>query len=207
MNILSPHSFNATVCRKELVEYRSLLSTHATLEEQQEILPFFKSRHDISTLIAEYFPDVRTPNIVDHEYRIQGQFIADLVVGDTAREQYLLVEFENGYSDSIFKKIGKKQTLEWAPRFEHGFSQLVDWLWLLEDMRGTDDFIEVFGSNKARFHGLLILGKGVKHSKREVRRLEWRMDRVVIDSHKLSCVTFDQLYEDLDFWLTKIHGK
>jgi hypothetical protein len=207
MKVLTRHAFDGDRCRRQLNEFERLLTSRSSLDERKDILPFFMDRHDISILISEYFPAVGSPDVIAHEYPIYGHFRADLLIGDSVRHQYLLVEFENGTTKSIFRKISNKATVEWSPRFEHDFSQLVDWLWVLEDMRSTADFSHVFGSRNAKFHGLLVLGRGAMLNSREKARLEWRMDRVVVDSHKLSCVTFDQLYEDLNFWLSKLYAK
>jgi hypothetical protein len=38
------------------------------------------------------------------------------------------------------------------------------------------------------------------------RRLEWRQDKVIINSKKIFCVTYDQLYRDLSGRLDNIKG-
>ncbi len=81
------------------------------------------------------------PSIVDFrkiltasEFDIFGDHVADLAVGDTTRHQYCLIEFEDACESSIFRKASKA-TPEWAPRLEHGFSQLLDWNPWLENKR------------------------------------------------------------------------
>ena len=64
----------------------------------------FQTRHDLSILISGYFPSIKNADVFAHEYPIYGDFRADLVVGDSSTHNYLLVEFEDGRANSIFKK-------------------------------------------------------------------------------------------------------
>jgi hypothetical protein len=206
MKDLTKHAFNATTCRKEWLEFDNLLKTKKTIDENKDVLPFFKTRHDLSSLISGYFPDIKTVDVLAHEYPIYGAFKADLVVGESSTHNYLLIEFEDGNPNSIFRTKKGKSTPEWATRFEGAFSQLIDWLWKLEDMRSTADFTHVFGSRHANFQGLIIIGKDMALGDQELSRLKWRTDRVIVDSKAISCVSFNDLCTDLDFWLNKYYG-
>ncbi len=202
MKNLETHLLNAVDCRKEWQEFDALLNSKEVLDERTDILPFFKKCNNLSTLICSYFPKIKNPNKFAHEYQIYGDFVADLVVGDSNTQYYLLVEFENGAPDSIFKKKKTKATPDWASRFEGAYSQLIDWLWKLEDMRSTGDFQNNFGSRRAKFQGLIVIGKDMNLSLQEQDRLKWRIDRTMIDSNAISCVSFNELKDDLDYWLT-----
>jgi len=204
---LCKQKFNPTDCRREWTEFSNLLSSNIVLDEAKDILPFFKKHHNLSMLISSYFPDIRSADVIAHEYPIYGDFKADLIIGDSSAKRYLLIEFEDGRPDSIFKKKKGKTTPEWSGRFERAFSQIVDWIWKLEDMRSTANFSNVFGNRTAKFHGLIIIGKDMKLSAEEESRLNWRTDRVFVDSHKVSCVSFDTLCSDLDFWLNKYYNQ
>ena len=206
MKNLITHSLNAVDCRKEWQRFDILLKSKSVLDERKDILPFFKKCHNLSTLICTYFPQIKNPNKFAHEYEIYGDFVADLVVGDSDTQHYLLIEFENGAPDSIFKKKKNKATPEWASRFEGAYSQLVDWLWKLEDMRNTADFQNTFGSRRAKFQGLIVIGKNMNLSRQEQDRLRWRINRTMIDSNAISCVSFEELREDLDHWLRTYYG-
>lgn len=206
MKTLLGHRLDGKVCRSEWNALMAMLARTPTLSEQKDVLPFFKSSKNLSLLICSYFPKIKTPDLFAHEYEIDGDFVADLVVGDSKTHHYLLVEFENGAPDSVFKQKGKKATPDWAPRFEGAYSQLIDWLWKLEDKRSTADFLNTFGSRRATFQGLIVIGKGMNLSQQEKDRLKWRMDRTMIDSNAISAVSFDELAEDLDHWLKTYHG-
>jgi hypothetical protein len=206
MKNLQPHILDPKNCRKEWNDYFALLASKEVLSERHDILPFFKTHQDLSLLICSYFPKIKAPDRFAHEYEIDGDFIADLIVGDSSSHRYLLIEFENGAPDSVFKKKSKKATPEWAPRFEGAYSQLVDWLWKLEDKRSTVDFVNTFGCRRATFQGLIVIGKDMSLSSQEQDRLKWRMDRTIIDSNAISSVSFNELSEDLDHWLKTLHG-
>ena len=206
MKNLQSHTIDPKRCRAEWSSFITLLASKPVLSEQKDVLPFFKKSKDLSLLICSYFPKIKTPDQFAHEYEIDGDFVADLVVGDSKVHHYLLVEFENGATDSIFKKKGKKMTPDWAPRFEGAYSQLIDWLWKLEDKRSTADFVNTFGSRRATFQGLVVIGKDMNLSQQERDRLKWRMDRTMIDSNAISTVSFDELGADIDHWLKSFHG-
>jgi hypothetical protein len=206
MKNLTAHIFDPANGRAQWNEFSNLLATKPNLSENKDVLPFFKSRKDISLLICNYFPRIKTPDRFAHEFEIYGDFVADLIVGDSTSKHYLLIEFENGEPDSVFKKKGKKATPDWAPRFESAHSQLIDWLWKLEDMRSTADFQNTFGGRRASFQGLIVIGKNMLLSDQELDRLKWRTTRTKIDSNTIECVSFDELSSDIDHWLKTYHG-
>ena len=138
------------MARREWTEFRLLLEQRATLGERADILPFFTARKQLSLLCANYIPAIRNANRLAHEFSIHGDFRADMIVGDGALGQYVLVEFEDATPDSIFSRTSKTAP-DWSRRFESAFSQLIDWFWKLEDMRSTSEFSHVFGRATLRF--------------------------------------------------------
>lgn len=206
MKKLLAHTVNAKQGRAEWKDFESLLVTKKTLSESRDVLPFFKCRHDLSLLICNYFPKIKTPDRLAHEYEIYGDFVADLVVGDSSVHHYLLVEFEDGRDDSVFTMKRTRATPVWAPRFEAAYSQLVDWLWKLEDMRSTAAFANTFGSRRATFQGLIVIGKDMALTPQEADRLKWRLDRTMIDSTPVLSVSFNELSADIDHWLRVYYG-
>jgi hypothetical protein len=203
MKILQPHTFNATHARQEWEDYKNFLHAKVELDEQKDILPFFAQRHDLSLLISRYFSKTATANCFAHEFDIFGSFRADLIIGDRKKHRYVLVEFENGASNSVFKIKGKKATPDWSTRLESAYSQLTDWLWKLENMRNTPDFLHLFGSHRASFYGLIVIGKAMNLTAQEQDRLEWRSQKTMIDSTAFEIISFDQLQTDFDIWLTE----
>ena len=190
--------FKAEICRTELDEFKTLLSTGTKLKERRDILPFFGQRKHLSTYIGSYVTDILYSDRIAYEYELYGDFSVDLVVGDSKRKCYLFVEFETGANTSMFRKKGGKDTLEWSPAFERGFSQIVDWFWILDDMRNTGHFRNKFGSNQARIWAMLVAGRDSLLQEREKLRLRWREEKVVINSNRIFCLTYDALCQDLD---------
>lgn len=199
MKTLNPYSINPATARQQWSEFSALIGSKPKLKERSEILPFFSARHDLSLLISYYYPTIRNPDVIAHEFPLGGDFKADLVVGDSTTREYLLVEFEDAADNSIFS--GKKAKREWSRRFEGAFSQLVDWIWKLEDMRSTSDFAHTFGGRDASFHGLIMTGKGLTLSQSETARLRWRIEHTMVNSKRIEVKSFDALLDDADYWL------
>ena len=103
-----------------------------------------------------------------------------------------------GRRDSIFKTPRGKSTPEWSARFEHGFSQVVDWFTHLDDLKKTARFQRDFGTGHVRFSALLVIGRDAGLTDHDRFRLEWRAEKVRVDSHAVECVTFDGLHAHLD---------
>ena len=89
---------------------------------------------------------------------------------------------------------------------EGAYSQLTDWLWKLEDMRSTGDFQNTFGSRRATFQGLIVIGKDMNLSAQEQDRLKWRIEKTKVDSIEISIVSFNELEEHMDAWLKRYYG-
>ena len=82
-------------------------------------------------------------------------------------------------------------------RFEHGFSQIIDWFWKIDDVKNTSQFRSIFGSENIEYQGILVIGRDEFLSELEKARLKWYLNRVVVDSRKVICKTFDQLARDI----------
>lgn len=198
MKEFDPLQFEIRKCRDELNEYHQLLNSRVELDEREHILPFFRERRHLSAFLASYVPNLSRFDRIAYEFDIFGDFTADLAIGDTRNKTYCLVEFEEGHPDSIFTKKPGKVTPEWSKRFDHGYGQVIDWFWKLEDVQRTDDFENRFGANSVNYHGLLVIGRTAEMSLRERKRLKWRLDRTVVNSKFILCVTYDDLYEHLN---------
>ena len=137
-----------------------------------------------------------------HEYPMFGDFTCDLVAGDWSRSAYVFVEFENAAPDSIFVQKGRA-TPEWSPRFEHGFSQILDWFYKLDTQRHNPDFEQRFGSRDVHVSGLLVVGRKQVFGARERDRLSWRHQHVTVHGKQIYSMTFDDLCEDT---LARLHS-
>ncbi|EKS6507029.1 Shedu immune nuclease family protein [Enterobacter hormaechei] len=202
MKNLQKHTYSKSAAISQLAEYSNLLAQKPTLSERRDILPFFKRSPDLNLLISYHLPKMRQADCYASEFDIYSDFKADMIVGDSKNHQYLLIEFEDGRPDSIFRSKGNKATPDWSPRFESAHSQLMDWLWKIEDMRGTGDFLNTFGSRRAKFSGIIITGKNMNLSNQELDRLEWRTSKTIVESTHVMCVSFDELLENFQHYIS-----
>jgi hypothetical protein len=193
MKELANVTFNPLRCQRELNAFGRLLR-RPSLSERRDILPFFRKRRQLSAFIGTFIPDIGPAPLLAHEFPFFGDFSADLVLGSRESKRFCVIEFEDGRPSSIFRKVGKKATTEWSPRFEHGFSQLVDWFYSLDDNKKTNGFKKRFGHNHIKFFGMVIVGRNAGVSDHDRTRLGWRVEKVSVDSHPIECLTFDDLY-------------
>lgn len=191
-------SFNLDLkqCLFELEEFEKLLFNNRELKESEHILPFFKQRLHLSAYIAFYIPQMVRFDQIKHEFSFFGDFRADLAIGDSVNNIYCFIEFEDATKDSIFVNKGRS-TSDWSPRFEHGFSQIIDWFWKIDDFKNTSLARSIFGSENIEFCGILIIGRDAFISDIDKARLKWRLNKVLVDSRKIICITFDQLARDI----------
>jgi hypothetical protein len=193
--MLTPLTFSYQQCLKEAREFKTFLGTHTTLKERDEVLPFFKARKHLSAFLSVNNARVIQPDRVAHEYPMFGDFTCDLVAGDWAKHAYVFVEFENAAPDSVFVQK-TRATPEWSSRFEHGFSQILDWFYKMDTQRHTPDFEGRFGSRDVHVSGLLIVGRKQDFGPRERDRLNWRHQHVTVHGKHVYSMTFDELCED-----------
>lgn len=189
-------AFTLAEFRKELERFRALLKSKAILGER-ELQGFFdESLHLTACMGFAAGLGIGIAKQVASQFGLMGDFTADLAFG-TREKGFCLVELEDADPASVLDKVGKKATKEWARRFEHGFSQLVDWFCLLDGQKNTPAFHKYFGYGHIDFVGLLLVGRTEGLTDDDVRRLRWRKHNVVVASHHVFCMTYDELYEGL----------
>jgi hypothetical protein len=187
---------------KELGQFDKLLKSKATLSERNHLQPFFKKHDQLSAFLGSCAFNLGPGTHLAYEFPFLGDFAADIIVGNRDQREYLVVELEDGAANSVFTKVRGKQTKEWSRRFDHGYSQLIDWFSCLDDYRHTSKFIDEFGHGYVKFYGLLIVGRNVGLTEGNRRRLRWREANVVVNSQSISCITFDDLHDTLQHRLT-----
>jgi hypothetical protein len=190
-------TFDLAKCRKEVEELGQLLKSKSDLSEKNDLLPFFRSRDQLCAFIGTFAPDIGAAPEIAREFSFLGDFAADLLVGNRDSQEYLAIEFEDGRKNSIFRDVRRSST-DWSPRFEHGYSQLIDSFATLDDYKKTDKFRRQFGRGHITFSGMLIVGRSSGVSDDDRIRLDWRADKVLVDSHVINCITYDDLYQALD---------
>lgn len=200
--------FDPKVCRSEINDLGVLLRDKAELSEKYDIQPFFKSRPHVSAFIGSYARNIGPAAQLCFEYNFFGDYAADLVIGNRDDRRFCVIEFEDGRAQSIFKPSPSGTARVWSPRFEHGYSQIIDWFTMLDDLKKTERFKRDFGTGHVRFSAMLVVGRDAGLADPHDRfRLDWRADKVSVDSHTVSCVTFDELHRHMarQLWLNTGH--
>jgi len=153
-------SFNISLekCVTELAAFDSLLAKKTALDERSDVLSFFRTNTHLAAYIGSYQPRLTRFDRIGVEFTLFGDFRADLLIGDSVNHCHCLIEFEDANADSIFKPSARS-TPDWSPRFEHGFGQLVDWFWKIDDLRQTAQGRSIFGQDTHDFMGVLVIGR------------------------------------------------
>jgi hypothetical protein len=189
-------AYEPAAVRRELRELARLLS-RPSLSERKDLLPFFRKREQLSAFMGTYALNIGPATHLAYEFPFLGDFAADIIVGNRDQGEYLVIELEDGAPNSVFTKVKGKKTKEWSKRFDHGYSQLIDWFSCLDDYRQTGKFIDEFGHGYVTFYGLLIIGRNAGMTDGDRRRLKWRTKNVVVNSQPITCITFDDLNDAL----------
>ena len=197
MRDFTPLNFNLSKAEAEVAELKLFLATNKSLEEKKQIQPFFKGRPDLCGIIGHLNPNAGVIDLLSFELSYFRDFSCDVALGDKMAKAYTLVEFEDATEKSVFDKNTKHRP-DWASRLEHGHSQIIDWLWRLDDFRATEDFDDTFGKGAQAFTTLLIAGRDQYLDGPMQNRLKWRRENVVIDSKKILIYTYDQLLGALE---------
>jgi hypothetical protein len=103
------------------------------------------------------------------------------------------VEFEDAQPDSVFQQQGTKATREWGRRFDHGYSQIIDWAHKLDGRSPSTDLLARFGHHEISFETVLVIGRDKHLDPGEKQRLNWRNDNVAVNTKTFFCMTFDEL--------------
>lgn len=197
MKRFEPFILNPAALRDELEAFRRLLTREdKELSERDHVLPFFKQHLNLASLIGFAKSHLSAANVLKSEFPLVGDHACDLAIGDSRAGQFCFIEFEDASESSIFRR-GTKGTPDWAPRLEHGFSQIIDWFHVLADQSQTKLFREFFGTDLADYCGLLVIGRDRFLNDAERSRLRWRSQNVLVGGKPVSVITFDQLFRDL----------
>lgn len=198
MRDFKPHVHDLAAYRRELSEFRQLLDSRDELAERRDILPFFAKRPHLSSEIGKINGYLANPDRLAREFSFFTDFTADLAIRDSTNSAVMLVEFEDAQKTSIFKTVGSRNRPEWSPRFEHGFSQIVDWLWKLHGQQFTSEFEHTFGAKNAPVMALLVIGRSKHLSLLEKERLNWRARHVSVNNTPINYLTYDELCDTLE---------
>ena len=175
----------------ELAEFEQLMSPNTALREKEDILPFFRRNRHLAAYLGYANNYLAVPDLLGIEHNLLG-FRCDIAVGDSVNGQFTLVELEDAAKESVFRRDPKRQFPRWAPRYEAGFSQLVDWTWRIEHEKPPSIILQsVFGTTSPKIHYVLVIGRDRWISAAEGARLEWRRRYNGIHGQQTTIWTYD----------------
>lgn len=211
-------SFDPAKLKSECHTLRDLLKPGKgiSLDEENDISPVFKASPNLISIIASAFGGVPDPDLVAREYWILDKLRSDFAVCNSRKGKFCFIEIEDAKQKSIFVERrpdefnglkGRPPYYDWANRFEHGTSQIIDWIRILKDAEQTDDFRSHFGSaNGFEAEFILVIGRDEYLDNAQKERLKWRSKNVVTGGYKIRCMTFDQVLEEAEYELTTYHS-
>lgn len=208
---LTPLKLNLDICEAQLNEFKDLLDENIELKEGGPggLLEFFGNRPHLVLLIGKW-RFAMDAAFYQRELNIFNEFRADFSIADSKKQNYLFIELEPAKNDSIFveKENSGSIRFEWSPRYEHGLSQVIDWFYRLDDYERTYKMEEHFGHSKINYSGLLIIGRDCfVNEAGSMQRFNWRKEKTVINNNKIHCITYDQLYIELEEKLFTIRAE
>jgi hypothetical protein len=198
MKELDAISFDPSPCRTELDRLQALLAAKAELSERGDLQPLFKSCRQLAAFIGTVIPGIGPASRLAYEFDVFGNYTADLMIGNPATRTFCAIELEDARPNSILHQSESRATKEWGRRLEHGFGQLVDWFYSFDDHKGSAEFAKHFGYGYIEFFGMLLIGRSRDLTEHDQNRLRWRSARVTINTHKIYCLTYDELLEILN---------
>lgn len=196
---------NLTQLRLELNEFEALLNSATRLKERERIIPFFKPRKHLIAALGYTHAGIAHPDLFSTELSLFGDFTCDVASGDSSSKAFLLVEFEDATEHSVLGKAMRGKVRPWSRRFEHGFSQLVDWAWRLSCTNYDSlAFRRIFEMNDPSIHFLLIAGRDADLNDDDRARIRWRANSMALGAHRMSFLTFDGALSTLRRRLTLV---
>jgi hypothetical protein len=158
-------------------------------------------------LIGKYFGVIR-PDKIAVELDILGRYTPDIVLIDTQRKTYVMIELEPAETDSIFSGKGKKR--HWSSRYEKGFSQCVDWAGEFAINQQNEQTITGLSNANIRNFALIIgRRKFFKPNSLEINRFEQRNSLIThfnfTKKCNYQCIDYDELLSELKNLLSDIN--
>ena len=198
MKAVIPIELNAQQQLVDLSDLERFLSNNTSLKERDQVLPFFSSHPQLIAALGWMNAAAGRPDRYATELELFGDFSCDAAAGDLAAGAFTLIEFEDATEYSIFRALESgKPIRKWSARYEHGFSQLVDWAWRLGTEGDSQAKQRIFGTQPVSVHLLLVVGRNADLELQDFRRMSWRSQNVRLGAHSMSCLTFDDVLSTL----------
>lgn len=192
-------TLDTDILTSDLAALETLLAAEEHLKERDQIIPFFQDRQHLCAALGLTNSSVELPDRWARELDLFGDFVCDVAAGDSEANAYTLIEFEPAHQYSIFMKLERGKSMKrWSRRFEHGFSQLVDWAWRISaEGESSAAFRRIFGDDNPAIHLLLIIGRDADLEKDDLMRLRWRANHTSLGQFRMSCFTFDGILNSI----------
>lgn len=192
-------------------DLRQLLKPGAklSLDENLQLSPFFKNAPDVVARIAMDFGGVESPDLLAPEHWILDKLRCDFAVCNSRRQRFCFIELEDATPQSIFTErkpdafnglAGRAPYFDWAHRFEHGTSQIFDWIKILHDQSLTQDFKNHYGERNS-FQATYVLVAGREEYLDQARRdrLVWRSKHTIVDGSRIQSITYDDVLKEIEY--------
>lgn len=192
---LNPGQLSSSQCKTELAELKNILDSNLEIGET-DLLNFFKDRPQLILLMGKAV-GIDSPRRYNNELPIIGKYRADFVVSDENQSEFGFIEFEDAKTNSIFSTRFNKKTsvYPWSPRFEQGYSQVIDWYLHLAAHNHSQNMKSEFGHYSIEYYGALIIGRNQSLKISNCKeRFDQRIKKSLIDSKHITCYTYDELY-------------
>jgi hypothetical protein len=82
---------------------------------------------------------------------------------------------------------------DWSREMGHGFGQLVDWAWAIDDNQHTQVFKNALGVDEFSEEFLLVCGRESGLSETERKRVIWRGKNISLRGRQATFLTYDGL--------------
>jgi len=196
MSVFDSIKFNLTLADLELTSFKAWLATVKFVGETV-IVNEIKSRPHMACLLASTL-GLEAPDMIKFELALKGMFRTDLVLGNDGARRFGLIEFEDAEENSIFKK-GTAQYRYWAPRIEHGFSQVIDWAWVRADHPNDSVLVSGFGGPITASAYAVICGRDASlRDDVERKRFRHRRDHLKVEGQTALVLTYDEMVQYME---------
>ncbi len=164
-------AFEATEADLQLASFKAWMSARDYFSET-DVVKQIASRPQMACLLV-FAILMPAPDLIKFEFGIKGLFRADLAIGNHKSRKFVLIEFEDGQENSLFKG-GTRKYRYWSPRLEHGFGQVVDWGWAKHSHPSDVAFTNSFGGNVLDDCYVVVCGRNPPAGSLEEQRFDFR---------------------------------
>jgi hypothetical protein len=94
--------FDLITFNRELEGFALLLEAKDELSERADLLPLFRSSPNLTAMLGNLHAGITKIDSIAYEYDLFGDFVCDVVIGNSRRRAYCFIEFEDAKRNSIF---------------------------------------------------------------------------------------------------------